>query len=57
MGASERRKLPKDLVRGRNRLQAWRERRKASGRIPQPLWVLAVRLANQHGVSRTAAVL
>jgi hypothetical protein len=26
-------------------------------RIPRPLWALAIRLGNRHGVSRTAAVL
>jgi hypothetical protein len=50
--------LPEDLARARSRFQAWRRgRRKASSRIPQPLWALAVRLANAHGVSRTATVL
>lgn len=49
--------LPPDLVRGRSRFQAWRGQRKAGGRIPQPLWAMAVRLAKAHGVSRTAAAL
>jgi hypothetical protein len=57
MSANEREDLPKDLVRARSRFQAWRERRKPGSRIPQPLWALAVRLANTHGVCRTAAVL
>jgi hypothetical protein len=57
MVASARGKLPKDLLRGRSRFQAWRERRKAGGRIPQSLWALAVRLVSRHGVSRTAAAL
>ena len=58
MGASERWKLPKDLTRGRSQFQTWRRgRRKAGSRIPRPLWALAVRLANTHGVSRTATVL
>ena len=50
-------RLPLDLVRGRRRFQAWRTQRKPGGRIPQPLWAVAVRLAKVHGVSRTAAVL
>jgi len=55
MGASE---LPKDLVRGRSRFQAWRQRRgRAGGRIPRSLWKLAVQLVASHGVSRTATVL
>ena len=57
MGTLERGALPSDLARGRDRFQAWRARRKPGGRIPQPLWAVAVRLAKAHGVSRTAAVL
>lgn len=44
-------------MRGRSRFQAWRKRRQVGKRIPHSLWALAVRLANTHGVSRTAAVL
>jgi hypothetical protein len=58
MGASERKELPEDLLRGRNRFRAWRKgRRKAGNRIPRPLWALAVRLSNTHGLSRTATAL
>jgi hypothetical protein len=57
MRASERGELPKDLLRGQSRFQAWRRSRQAGGRIPQPLWALAVRLVNRHGVSRTATAL
>jgi hypothetical protein len=57
MGTSRREKLPSDLEHGRSRFQAWRGRRTAGGRIPQPLWAMATRLAKAHGVSRTAAVL
>jgi hypothetical protein len=49
--------LPADLVRGRSRFQAWRQRRQGRGRIPRPLWALAVRLVSKHGVSHTATVL
>jgi hypothetical protein len=50
--------LPQDLVRGRHRFQAWRSRRPRPGcPIPRPLWTLAVRLAQTHGVSRTATAL
>jgi hypothetical protein len=45
-----------DLAQGRRRFQAWRERRQR-GRIPQPLWDLAVRLVSKHGLSRTATAL
>ncbi len=49
--------LPPELLRARSRFQVWRRRRKAGDRIPRPLWALAVRLVNKHGVSRTAAAL
>lgn len=54
MGAGE---LPGDLARARDRFDAWRDRRPVGGRIPQPLWSLAVRLVNRYGVSRTATAL
>ena len=54
MGAN---KLPGDLVQGQSRFEAWRGLRKVGSRIPQSLWKLAVRLANAHGVSRTALAL
>jgi hypothetical protein len=57
MDANERGKLPRDLARGRSRLQAWRGRRKGGGRIPRSLWALAVELVSRHGVSRTAGAL
>lgn len=49
--------LPKDLVQARSRFQTWRRLRKGGSRIPLPLWRLAVGLASDHGVSRTAAAL
>jgi hypothetical protein len=57
MGTSKREQLPPDLVRGQSRFQAWRDQRKPGGRIPEALWTMATRLANAHGVSRTAAAL
>ena len=57
MGASQHGQLSPDLVHGRRRFQAWRERRKPGVRIPQPLWAMAIRLAKVHGVSRTSAAL
>ena len=57
MGTKTRRELPPDLVHGQSRFQAWRGQRKAGSRIPQPLWVMAIRLAEAHGVSRTSAAL
>ena len=57
MGMSQRGQFPPDLVRGRSRFQAWRRQRKPGGRIPLSLWAIAIRLANLHGVSRTATAL
>ena len=57
MRTRQRGELPNDLAQGRCRFQAWRERRQGGRRIPQPLWHLAVQLASQHGVSRTATAL
>jgi hypothetical protein len=57
MGTSKREQVPPDLIRGRSRFLAWRGQRKPGDRIPQPLWAMATRLANSHGVSRTAKVL
>jgi len=57
MGTSQHGQLPPDLVRGQHQFQAWREQRKPGCRIPQSLWAMAVRLAGDHGISRTAAVL
>jgi hypothetical protein len=57
MGATQRGRLPLDLVRGRARFQAWRTWRRTGERIPQSLWAVAVRLATAHGVGRTAAAL
>ena len=57
MRASKGGDLPKDLLRGRSRFQAWRRRRKTRGRIPDTLWALAVRLVKIHGVNRTALAL
>jgi len=57
MRAPQRGEFPKDLEQGRSRFEAWRQRRQGAQRIPQPLWNLAVQLASQHGISRTATAL
>lgn len=49
--------IPAALTRGQERFDAWRQARQAGTRIPITLWKLAVRLAEQHGVSRTASLL
>lgn len=45
------------LACGRDRFEAWRRARKPGARIPGPLWSLAVKLVEAHGLSRTASVL
>ena len=57
MDTSPHGQMPADLVRGERRFRAWREQRQPGCRIPQPLWAMAIRLANAHGASRTAAML
>ena len=57
MSTCQRGELPKDLAQARSRFEAWRQRQQGGRRIPQPLWDLAVQLANTHGVSRTATAL
>ena len=57
MRASKGGELPGDLLRGRNRFQAWRQHRRTRGRIPDTLWALAVRLVKRHGLNPTARAL
>ena len=49
--------IPGSLARGRDRFEAWRRDRKVGTRIPDQLWSLAVKLADAHGLSRTASTL
>ena len=49
--------IPKALARGRDRFEEWRRTRKIGARIPDKLWSLAAKLADAHGLSRTASAL
>ena len=49
--------IPTPLARGRTRFEAWRRTRAVGARIPQRLWSLAVKLADAHGLNRTASAL
>jgi len=49
--------IPAPLARGRDCFEDWRRGRKVGARIPDELWSLAVKLADGHGLSRTASVL
>jgi hypothetical protein len=57
MVGRKRRDIPAPLARGRDRFVVWRRTRKAGTRIPDKLWTLAVKLADGHGLHRTASVL
>jgi len=57
MSGRKRSEIPESLARGRDRFEDWRRDRKPGTRIPDPLWTLAAKLAETHGVSRTASTL
>ena len=57
MVGRQRRDIPTPLARGRERFEVWRRTRKVGTRIPDKLWSLAVKLAEGHGLNRTASVL
>jgi hypothetical protein len=49
--------LPAGLVSLRGRFEQWRGTRTVRSRIPEPLWVAAVKLADKYGLHRTAKAL
>ena len=51
------RDLPARLEGLRRRFGRWRRTRKVRGRIPEPLWAAAVKLAGRYGIHRTAKAL
>jgi hypothetical protein len=57
MAGRKRGEIPVLLARGRERFEAWRRTREVGARIPAQLWTLAVELAREHGLSRTAGAL
>lgn len=57
MNGRKHREIPTPLARGRARFLAWRRTRDVGARIPERLWTLAVKLADAHGLSRTASAL
>jgi len=57
MAGRRHREIPAPLARGRDRFEGWRRTRQVGTRIPDELWSLAVKLADHHGISRTASVL
>jgi hypothetical protein len=57
MSTKRKRGLPARLVSLRRRFEEWRGARKVRSRIPEPLWVAAVKLAKRYGLHRTAKAL
>jgi hypothetical protein len=49
--------LPARLERVRQRFERWRRTRQVGARIPEALWVSAVKAAGRYGVHRTARAL
>lgn len=50
-------RCPVALARARRRFERWRQSSRRGARLPAQLWSLAVELAREHGVSKTAATL
>ncbi len=57
MMARKARTLPTTLEQARQRFERWRKVRPSLSPIPKGLWALAVKMAQEHGVSRTAQAL
>lgn len=57
MVGRNRREVPPELARARDRFESWRRTHKPGTRIPAPLWALAVKRTLAHGLHRTASVL
>ena len=57
MSTRKKRGLPVQLENVRRRFEAWRRNRTVRTRIPDPLWAAAVKVAERHGVHRTAKTL
>ncbi len=57
MSTREKRGIPAQLEKVRQRFEAWRRNRTVRTRIPDPLWAAAVKVAERHGVHRTAKAL
>ncbi len=57
MGGGKHGGVPAVLRRARERFAAWRRTRQVGTRIPEPLWTLAIEVAEAHGLHRTASAL
>ena len=52
-----RQSLPKPLLKAQEHFSRWRSRQKPYTRIPDNLWVTAVNLSRDHGLSKTSKAL
>jgi hypothetical protein len=57
MAVRKARVLPTTLEQARHEFEHWRKVRPSLSPIPKALWALAVKIAQEHGVSRTAETL
>jgi hypothetical protein len=57
MDTRQTRDLPAGLEKVRRRFECWRRTRKPRSRIPNSLWVSAVKMARAYGMCRTARAL
>ena len=57
MDTRKTRDLPARLEAVRRRFERWRRTRRPPSRIPDPLWVVAVKLVGRYGIHRTARAL
>lgn len=56
-GTRRKARLPAALAKARDRFGRYREGHRRRGRLPGELWSLAVELAGEHGLNRTARAL
>ena len=54
MGRNSSRDSLRSLLRAMQRFQKWRRTKRGCERIPRALWSVAVKVAAQHGVNKTA---
>ncbi len=57
MKKSSKSQLPAKLAQGCSRFEKWRNSHKLRSRLPKHLWSLAVELAREFGLSKTASIL
>jgi hypothetical protein len=53
----EKRAIPDDLLQLSQQLAEWRSAHPPRSRLPEPMWMAAVEMAQRHGLHRTAKAL